>query len=134
MKLDAIPSQNPCFPKTNWHSKGGLPGYLSKIGVFQKKRLKSSKIPDFSKVLALQNSHEKRSGNHLPNKINLRKVVHLILHLRRGRLLHVLRSINQRRWCFPCMTGIECPILLMVFLMDFGEQKYGIVGIDNIMK
>lgn len=52
MKLDAIPSQNPCFPKTNWHSKGGLPGYLSKIGVFQKKGLKSSKNPDFSKVLA----------------------------------------------------------------------------------
>ena len=45
MKLDAIPSQNPCFPKTNWHSKGGLLGYLSKIGVFQKKNRLKSIIP-----------------------------------------------------------------------------------------
>lgn len=108
------PFPEPLFSEENLAFKGGVTRVSQQDWCFPKKPPnQSSKIPDFSKVLALQNSHEKRRGNHLPNKINLRKVVHLILHLRRGRLLHVLRSIPLW-WLADWMS-----YFLMVFLDGF---------------
>ena len=135
------PFPEPLFSEDKLAFKGGVTRVSQQDWCFPKKNAKSiiPKSQIFPGTAGLPKKFPIKKKTWKPNfptkMLNLRcQVVHFILHLRRG-LLHVLRSINQRRWCFPCMTGIECPTFVDgIFGWISVRKKYGIVRIGDIMK
>ena len=118
------PFPEPLFSEDKLAFQGGVTRVSQQDWCFPKNRqINHPKSQIFPKCWPSKIPMRKDVETTFPTKSTFARWCILILHLRRGRLLHVLRSINQRRWCFPCMTGIECPILLMVVFDGFRWTK-----------